>query len=251
MSVQVPPRLVEKAARRFELESRRRTQAVPPPSPRVITISRQLGSGGRRIAEILGGWLHWPVWDKAILDVIASQSHLRYQARMFEFLDERAQSSIDALAYSLLGDVNKHIYLHLLPRAVLLIAQNDAILLGRGAHLLLPEAFKVRVVASFETRVRNLIRFEGSNEEAARKRIRVSDQEREAFLQELAGRLGRRRSEEDRDSEYDLTVNTDRFDVHEAASMILGAARLVFDLAEPPTSRGGQLDATALADAIY
>src|SRR5450759_315939 len=210
MSTRVPIQLVDKSVAAFEHQAMRRMQAPSTRPPRVITISRQLGSGGRRAAETLGRWLNLPIWDKEILDVIARQSYYHYQARMFELLDERTQSEIDAFADSLIGNVSKHVYLHLLPRAVLIIAQSDAIILGRGAHLLLPGALKVRIVAPIDVRVRNLVQAQtGSVSQtepvwAAKKRIRTSDREREAFINELAARLGRKRSDSDREAEYDL-----------------------------------------------
>jgi len=185
----VPQELIDKAIRRFEMEVHRRTQEATPSPPRVITISRQLGSGGKRVAQFLSERLGWPVWDRQILEVIASQSNLHYQARMFEALDESTRGAIEDAMYALLGGVSKDVYLHLLPRAILIAAQNDAIILGRGAHLVLPNALKARIEASRDTRVRNLVRFEGVSEREARDRIAVSDREREGFVRELQGRL--------------------------------------------------------------
>jgi CMP/dCMP kinase len=236
MTAEVRIQLVDKSVATFEREAAQRLRARSPHPPRVITISRQLGSGGRKVAETLGRWMDCPVWDREILDVIASQSYLRYQARMFELLDERTQGQIDAFADSLIGNVSKHIYLHLLPRAVLIIAQNDAIILGRGAHLLLPNAFKARIVAPLDVRLRNLAQFDGLSEEVAAKRIKTSDREREDFIKELATRLGRNRSE----AEYDLVVNACTFGIDGTASLILDAARQA-----PGFGRNRALAATA------
>lgn len=225
MARSTPVQLVEKAVQSFEQQSKSHRRA-PSSHPRVITISRQLGSGGRRVAQQLGETLGWPVWDREILDVVANQSNMRYQARMFEALDEKAQSSINALADSLLGSVDRNVYLHLLPRAVLIIAQNDGIILGRGAHLLLPAALRVRVVASLDTRVRNLMQYEGLTEETARRQMLVSDQERESFIRLLASRLRPRPAAGDLESHYDLVINTDTFGIAGSANMILEAADL-------------------------
>ena len=68
---------------------------TPYPAGRVITLSRQLGSGGRKVADVAeqaGQWLHWQVWDTRILDAIASQSSRRLQARAFEALDEKGRA---------------------------------------------------------------------------------------------------------------------------------------------------------------
>lgn len=229
MARSTPVQLVEKAVQSLEQESRRH-RGVPTSHPRVITISRQLGSGGRRIALQLGEKLGWPVWDREILDLVANQSTMRFQARMFEALDEKAQSSINVLADSLLGSVDRNVYMHLLPRAILIIAQNDGIVLGRGAHLLLPSALRVRVVAPLDTRVRNLMQYEGITEETARRRMLVSDQERESFIRHLASRLRPRPAAGDLESHYDLVINTDTFGIEGSANMILEAADMKLEM---------------------
>lgn len=211
----------------YAVEHRRQVEAKP---PRVIAISRQVGSGGRRIAQALAGWLKWRVWDREILDVLAGQSHRGYQARMFEALDERTQSDIEAVILSLFGEMDKHVYFYLLPRAILTIAQHDAIILGRGAHLILPRSLRVSVEASHDIRVANLVRWEGLSEEAAESWIRRTDAEREAFSEELLRRLIAVRPDWSKQPEYDLAVNTDKFSVEEAAAIVLTAATKEFGL---------------------
>jgi cytidylate kinase len=215
---------------RFEREVRRQAAGGKPRRPWVITIARQLGSGGRRIAETLASRLRLPLWDRQILDLLASESTVGYSARMFRLLDERAQGGVESLAESLLGAPSKDAYYHLLPRAILTIARHDVIILGRGAHLLLPDALRVRVEASLETRVRNLVRFEGDSESSARRRIKESDESRSAFLRELDERLTRRHPSRERGLQYDLVVNTDGFELHQAAGIIQTAASLKFDI---------------------
>jgi cytidylate kinase len=217
---------------RFEREVRRQAAGAPPRRPLVITVARQLGSGGRRIAEVLASRLRLPLWDRQILDAVAGESTVGYSARVFNVLDEQSQSDVEALAEALLGAPTKDVYLHLLPRAILTIARQDAIILGRGAHLLLPEALRVRVEASVETRVRNLMRFEEDSEASARERIRKTDEARERFLRELEDRLKRRHPARERRLPYDLIINTDGFDVQQAANIVLTAASLRFGLSE-------------------
>lgn len=237
MGTRVPVEVLERAFLRFAADARRNAEAAGsqgvPRKPRVITISRQLGSGGRRVAETLGRRLGWPVWDREILDVLSQQSARHYQSRMFEQLDERAQGEIEAFLSSLFGQPDKHLYFYGLPRAILIIAQHDAIIVGRGAHLLLPESLKVKITASLDTRIRNMIRFEGMDELTARERIAASDRERETFMRELAYRLrlGHRIGER---SEFDLTICTDTLDVEGAASLVLAAATRLFGLKPTP-----------------
>ncbi len=73
---------------------------------------------------------------------------------MFHALDEKAQNIIETLVSDFMGKAAKDSYFHLLPKAIYVIAQNNAILLGRGAHLVLQNAFHVHIKASFETRIK-------------------------------------------------------------------------------------------------
>ena len=228
MSSRVPTRLVERAGKQFDLNFRR--EAVPPSSrpPGVITISRQLGSGGRKIAEEVSRQLGWRLWDREILDVIVKQTDRSFRPDMFEFVDEKAQNSIDAFAYSLLGDVNKYLYLHLLPKALATIVESDAVILGRGAHIVLPDALKIRVVASMDTRVDNMARYEGLSHVAAMKRMRDSERERDAFLRDLAAQFRPTGPRVDPEAQYDLVISTDHVSIEEATGLIVTLAQLRF-----------------------
>jgi cytidylate kinase len=157
------------------------------------------------------------VWGREILDVLASQSGGDYRARMFESLDEKKQGAIDELVSDFFGQVAKHTYHYLLPRAIFTIAQSDAIFLGRGANLILPWAFHVRITAPMETRVHRIIAREHLGREAAEEKLRESDHQREKFLKEFAHSINVKKYR----NEFDLLINTDRISVDEAAAIIL------------------------------
>jgi cytidylate kinase len=228
--IPVPKDLVEKAVKSFQTAMQAKQQQARQQNRRVITISRQLGSGGKRITELLRQWLDWPVWDKEILDVLASQSHLGYQKKMFEAVDEKTQDEIESLVSLTLGHIDKNAYLYLLPKAIFLIARHDAIIIGRGAHLFLPESMKVRIKASLPVRVENVMRQEGISRKEAQEKIRAIDQEREAFTKELCRRLGKPYAESKNHLHYDLEINTDTIRMEDAALLILIAAMKKFDL---------------------
>lgn len=234
MCAKVPSDLLERAAARFEREARTRTEGRSRRPARVITISRSLGSGGRTVAEILSVSLGWPLWDREILDVMANRSSLHYQSRMFESLDETTQGGIESALYAMLGGVHKDVYFYLLPKAILTIAQNDAIILGRGAHLLLPNALKIGLSASFETRVRRIMTREGLTEKRAEARLKASDRERKAFLKELVDRLSYGSGGPKAGMEFDLAINTDTFSLQETAAIVLSIAALRLGTADTP-----------------
>jgi cytidylate kinase len=208
---------IESAVGRYEMAVKHLPKYAAKEPRKLITISRQIGSGGREIAEKLGSELGCTVWGREILDVLASQSGGDYRARMFESLDEKTQGAIDEVVSDFFGQVATHTYHYLLPRAIFTIAQSDAIFLGRGARLILPQAFHVRIAASMETRIHRIMGREKLGREAAEERIRESDHQRETFLKEFAHSINVKKYR----NEFDLRINTDRIGVDEAAAIIL------------------------------
>jgi len=225
----VPPTLVERSVHRFA-RAHRESRRAPGVPARVITVSRELGSGGRIIASLLAQRLGWQLWDREILDVLASQSGQRFQASMFETLDERSQSEVFALVSSLFNQIDKHEYFYLLPKALLLIAHSDAVILGRGGHILLPNAFRVRIKATLERRVSNLVQFENYAEDEACAAVARMDKERARFLRELQHHLGIPKRAR---FEYDLELLTDSISNEAAAQAIVAAAQSKLGLARP------------------
>lgn len=235
MPKSVPQTLLEKAARRYEAEIAARKEERGEGKPgRVITISRMFGAGGISVSNLLAEILRWPVWDREVLNVLATASEGRHQARMFESLDEKTQGVIESFLTSVGGGMDKHTYDYLLPRAIYIIAQSDALILGRGAHLLLPGALKVFLKADMRTRIDNVRALLDIDEKKARKEINRRDRERREFLDDLGRRFGRRGPAED-PLEYDLEINTDAFDFQDAADVILTAASTRFKM---PRSAG-------------
>ncbi len=217
MDREVHRKFIEQAVGRYELTVKKKAPRPEKASAKIITISRQIGAGGREIAGKVGEKLGCMVWGREILDVLASQSGGDYRARMFTSLDERTQGAIDELVSEFFGRVGRHTYHYLLPKAIFTIAQSDAILLGRGANLILPQAYHVRITAPEETRVRTMIVREQLSLEDARSRVKETDHQRDTFLKEFANTIHAKQGR----NEFDLTINTDRITIDAAASIIL------------------------------
>jgi len=97
----------------------------------------------------------------------------------------------------------------------------SAVILGRGGNMLfrpLPYALHVRVIASQEKRVRNLVE-RGYKREVAVMFMEKSDHERESFIKFAFHR------DWDDPELYDIVLNMDKLNVNTAADMILCAAR--------------------------
>ncbi|MBM4310530.1 MAG: cytidylate kinase-like family protein [Deltaproteobacteria bacterium] len=220
MTILIPEKHIAEAIAR--LEARRKKSAARSdvgPRPQIITLSRDYGTEGRVIGEMVAKKLGFSFWDREILDVLAGQSGWKLQARMFEALDEKAQGAIDAIVADFFGGLEKHNYFHLLPKAIFTIAQEDAVIVGRGAHLILPDVFRVKIEASLATRVQAVAALEGMPEKTARQKVRRIDKERAGFIRELGSIIAVGTDM----IEYDLRINTDHISSKNAAQTIIDA----------------------------
>lgn len=223
--------LVNQQVRRYELARQRSVEVgrqVPNP---VLTISRSMGAGVRFVARKLADDLGWSLWGRELLDSIAKTAEV--SAKVAEAFDERTVSEIDLLVLSALGDdeYSSFDYERHLARAVASIAKlGNAIILGRGAHFLLPEALHVRIDASVELRIANLMRFEELDRDAAEERIRMSDKERQQFLTKIWGK------KRVADFDWDLTIWMDHFTVEGVVRILEAALADRFKLALPAYS---------------
>ena len=73
----------------------------------VISIGRQLGSGGKEIAEKLGKKLNIKVYDKTLLEVAAKESGL--DTTVFEKADEQEASGLFNGLFSIHGSMSNYI----------------------------------------------------------------------------------------------------------------------------------------------
>ena len=102
-----------------------------------------------------------------------------------------------------------------------LAGRGDAVFLGRGGQILLRDfncALHIRVTASLEKRIQNLIE-RGLHREAASKAIEDSDHERSSFIR-FAFKV-----DWENDELYDIVLNMDKVTVKLAADTLLTMAR--------------------------
>jgi cytidylate kinase len=174
--------LVDEQARRWHLGRQQR-----PDEPRrpVITVARQHGARGTELARRLAEELGLDLFDREIIHRIAESSHL--SERVVTSLDEKNRELLtDWLAAVASRDyLSPAEYRYHLTRVVgAVVHQGGAIIIGRGAHLILGpgQALRVLVVAPLELRVRNIMQSESLSDRDARRRIQVVEADRRAFL---------------------------------------------------------------------
>lgn len=181
----------------------------------VVTISRRMGSGARVVAEKLAHNIGWSLWSKDLLDAIAEDADV--SRKVVEAFDEKTISEIELFAHAALGDfeMGDFIYKKHLIKAIAAIAKlGNVIILGRGANLLLPDALHIRIDASDEHRIQNMMKYEALTSHEAEVKLRESDKARQHFMLSAFGR------ERVIAAQYDLSIWMDKFSTDDAAKII-------------------------------
>ncbi len=164
----------------------------------IITMSREMGSGGIPIAQQLADELGYSLVDGDAIREAAAAHDLTEAA--LQQADEKPPAFVENLDRQI--ELSMHrIQLIVLERAL----EGDVIIYGRGGQDLLPNVnsvLRVRVIAPFEERVERWAEREWIDPDLARSLVRKSDQQRAGFIKYYF----------DRDWEeplhYDLVINT-------------------------------------------
>lgn len=220
----VDQRVTESLIRMRTIEEVQKRERMPMVRP-VVTISRQMGTGGAEVAQKLVEMLGppWQMWDQQIIDAIANHADVRKE--MVQSLDEHAQNEIDTVVKSLLGvgGIEAPGYRRHLAEVLLTIERAGfAVILGRGANFVLPRALNVRLKASLPVRVQRVMQQRNLSRHQAEQAIRESDKQREAFVRQMFGR------DIDEDGAYDMVIYTDDLPPEGVAQIIYTAVRVKY-----------------------
>jgi cytidylate kinase len=170
---------------------------------RVLTVNREFGSGGGRIAQKIAECLGWKLLDRDIIDAIAYAAHV--EPKVVQRYDEHVQSWLRRLNQQAMRGAALAAGIELADHAVFdademvkisqkIIEQactdGNTVIVGRGAQCILqqkPDVFHVFVYAPCKERLARLKdRLEpGVNIE---QRIRAVDGERAKYLQQYYGK---------------------------------------------------------------
>jgi cytidylate kinase len=211
--------------------------------PLAITISRQSGSGAHCVATCLARYLQartpqepglWTVFDKNLVERVLEDHNL--PSRLADLMPEdRIPELTDALD-ELLG-VHPPVWTFVQQTAETILRLADrgnAILLGRGAHVItskLDYMFHVRLVGSLESRIEHIRETRSVGRKEALALIRREDRGRQRYLKKYFGK------EIDDPLSYHLVINTD-FVTYERAARLIGEAALGLNLATAKAAVG-------------
>ena len=200
---------------------------------RVVTIAREYGSGGGRIAQLLAGRLGWKLLDRCLVEKIAKAA--RIEPQVAEKFDERPDPWFDRLAEVLWqhplvrGYVGGHVpgrfdgeeAAHLTRRIIEeAAAMGNCVIVGRGSQCILQQredAFHVFIFAPRGERLARVLRRDaGLSKHDAEKKLDAEDAARAAYVRDHYGEDWQNRHL------YHLMLSS-CLGVNEAASIILSA----------------------------
>lgn len=190
---------------------------------RIITISREFGSGGRELGKRLAGLLGIDYYDREIISAIARQNGLDedYVEMALEKRDWQAMPLTFGRSFAGINGMQQM-------QTNLLVAQKhvmeriaeagkDCVIVGRNADVLLADKkpFRIFVCAGMEEKIRRCMERASEGEDISRKgveqNIRRIDKARARTREILGGgKWGEANA-------YHLTVNTEGWDMEELA----------------------------------
>jgi cytidylate kinase len=181
----------------------------------IITISREMGSGGIPIAHKVAEELGYQLIDGEAIMAAAESYGLSPEA--VEQADEKPPHFVDTL------DSKQFLDLHLIELIILEAAlKGNVVIYGRGGQDLLKginSVLRTRVIAPFEVRVERWAEREWLDPDRARYLVRKSDQQRAGFIKYYFDR------DWEDSASYDLVINTQRLSEDMAVQVICASVK--------------------------
>jgi len=170
---------------------------------RVLTVNREFGSGGGRIAQTIAKWLGWKLLDREIIDAIAYAAHV--DAKLVRHYDEHVDSWLRRINQQAMRSAALAAGIELGENAVFdaqemvkitqkivehAWVEGNCVIVGRGAQCILqhkPDVYHAFIYAPLRQRI---LRLRDRLEKGAdiEQRIRTVDEERAKYLHEYFGK---------------------------------------------------------------
>lgn len=205
---------------------------------RIITISRQFGSGGRELGKRLADRLGWDYYDKEIIDTLAAEHGLdpEYVKRALSNHGwHNVQLSYRNSFSNLLYHPGASTQLLCREREVLksiAALGNDCIIIGRDADVILEDyhPFRIYVCAEIQARLARCMKHEANRPQEERltekqilRNIRKIDKNRSSTREIISGRPC------DDCSAFELIVNTTGWEIKKLTAAVGDFAQQWFE----------------------
>lgn len=199
----------------------------------LVTVSRQMGSHGARIAKSLAKDLDVTFADKTRIDRVLREYGLPKLSRIYdeppsiwELFDQDSTATIDMLDKTMKA----------------IAAQGDAVILGRGGFSLFAgygDALHVFVKAPLERRAQRIARRDGMPISDALARVKADDAMRAKFVRLFYGK------DWAKESQFDLVIDTGETSDEQAHALVKSALA-----AMPPAAAGVRTTADISVDSV-
>ncbi len=189
-------------------------------SSRVITISREFGSGGRTVGKKVAQALGLPCYDRELLQKIAQESG--FNENYVKDAGEYAPGGFLATAFSHRGfaPTNEDYLWEVQYRVITELAeQGPCVIVGRCADYILrgkADCLRVFIHADLDFRARRIVEVYGEREASPEQRIRDKDKRRAAYHRFYTDmKWGHAQN-------YDITLNSGTLGIDRCAEIIQG-----------------------------
>ena len=193
---------------------------------RIITISREFGSGGRTVAKRVAEELQIPYYDKALVKQVAVETG--FDEKYIEQEGEHAPvKSMLAYAFAARGTqgvmngMSANDFLWVIQRKVILdlAEKGPCIIVGRCADYILKDrddCLNVFVHAPMAQRADRIVRLYGESEQTPEKRLTDKDKRRSVYYKNYTGQ------DWGRTQNYHLSLDSGKLGIENCVKIIVG-----------------------------
>ena len=196
---------------------------------KIITISREFGSGGRTIGHKVAEQLGIPFYDKELVNQVALESGFAPK-----FVEEHGEHSPSSSLFSyafapqgvpgVMNGLSTADFLwNIQCNVILQLAEKGpCVIVGRNADYILkdrPDALHTFIFADMAFRADRIVRLYGERDDAPAKRLEEKDKKRKVFYKNYTGRSW------GRSQNYDLCLNSGKLGIEECADIIVQLAQ--------------------------
>ena len=192
---------------------------------KIITISREFGSGGRSVGRLVAQKLGIPFYDKELVKQISIESG--FAPTFVEEHGEHAPGrSFFSYAFApqgvpgVMNGLSTNDFLWNIQCNVILQLADDGpcVIVGRNADYILkdrPDVLNVFVRADMDFRADRIVRLYGESEKSPQARLQEKDKRRRINYQHYTGRTW------GDSANYDLCVNSSKLGINECVDLIV------------------------------
>lgn len=192
----------------------------------IITIGRQYGSGGRRLAKMLSEHFNIPLYDKDLINRVSEETGIA--GEFFKKVDEQPSDSFLSMFLSGFSYCNScessdsvlsgNSLFCMQSKVIKKIAsEGDCIFVGRCADYILrdrDDVFSVFISAKFKDRVSRVAEYEGISEQEAKEQINKADKTRAAYYDFYTEKKWGKASS------YDICLNSSKISLEQCKNII-------------------------------